>query len=151
MNSRNEIATHKVGLKRVYWKLLLNISMSSFIPSSMRYKLIKRAGVKVQGKSFFGNNVTIDTIRPDLITIGSNCVITKGTSILSHFYDAKLDEFYYGNVTIGNHCFIGMNTLIVKPVTIGDRAVIAAGSVITKNIPEGEIWGGVPAKFISKR
>jgi acetyltransferase-like isoleucine patch superfamily enzyme len=42
--------------------------------------------------------------------------------------------------------FIGGHALILKGVTIGDEAVVAAGSVVTKNVPSGEIWGGNPAK-----
>ncbi|MCS2442595.1 hypothetical protein NXX09_20705 [Bacteroides uniformis] len=44
-----------------------------------------------------------------------------------------------------------MNTLVVKPVTIGERAIIGAGSVVTKDIPANEVWAGNPAKFIRKR
>lgn len=44
-----------------------------------------------------------------------------------------------------------MNTLIVKGVTIGDNAVIGAGSIITRDIPSNEVWAGNPAKFIKKR
>lgn len=43
-----------------------------------------------------------------------------------------------------------MNTLIVNSVTVGDYAVLAAGSVVTKDIPSGEVWGGNPAKLIKK-
>lgn len=57
---------------------------------------------------------------------------------------------YYATVVIGDYVFIGMNSLIVNTVTIGNHAVIAAGSVVTKDIPSGELWGGVPAKFIKK-
>lgn len=58
---------------------------------------------------------------------------------------------YYGEVKIGERVFIGMNTLIVNAITIGDLAVVGAGSVVLKNIPAGEIWAGDPAKFIRKR
>lgn len=58
---------------------------------------------------------------------------------------------YLGKVTIGKRVFIGVNTVIVNSVEIGDDAVIAAGSVVTKDVPAGEIWGGNPAKFIKKR
>ena len=51
---------------------------------------------------------------------------------------------------IGSHVFIGVDTVICKPVTIGDGAVIGAGSVVTKNIPPYELWAGVPARFIKK-
>ena len=40
---------------------------------------------------------------------------------------------------------------MVKPVTIGERAIIGAGSVVTKDIPANEVWAGNPAKFIRKR
>ena len=51
-------------------------------------------------------------------------------------------------VFIGGDVFIGANALILKGVTIGDRAVIAAGSVVTKEVPPDEIWGGNPARFL---
>lgn len=44
-----------------------------------------------------------------------------------------------------------MNTLIVNSVTIGDNAVIGAGSIVTTDIPAREVWAGNPAKFIKKR
>lgn len=54
-------------------------------------------------------------------------------------------------VHIGNHVWIGMNATIMKGVTIGDNAIIAASALVTKDVPAGEIWGGVPAKFIKMR
>ncbi len=43
-----------------------------------------------------------------------------------------------------------MNTLIVNAVNIGDGAIIGAGSIVNRDIPAGEIWGGNPARFIKK-
>lgn len=59
--------------------------------------------------------------------------------------DAKSAPIY-----IGNYVFIGARCIIGKGITIGDKSIIAAGSVVTKNIPAGEIWGGNPARFIKK-
>jgi len=53
-------------------------------------------------------------------------------------------------VEIGDNCFIGGHSIILKGVTIGDKSIIGAGSVVTKSIPTGEIWAGNPAKFIKK-
>lgn len=92
-----------------------------------------------------------DEIRPDLIEIGPKVTITSGTRIISHFYNPSEDKYYYGRIVIGSKVFIGMNTLLVNSVKIGDRAVIAAGSVIVKDIPQNEVWGGNPAKFIKYR
>ena len=53
-------------------------------------------------------------------------------------------------VEIKEGAFIGAFTIILKSVTIGEHSVISAGSVVTKNIPPNEVWGGNPAKFIKK-
>lgn len=53
-------------------------------------------------------------------------------------------------IKIGDHVWIGANSIILKGVKIGDRSVIGAGSVVTKDIPEDEIWAGNPARFVKK-
>lgn len=53
-------------------------------------------------------------------------------------------------IHIGNHCWIGCNCIVLKGVTIGDGAVVAAGSVVTKNIPPNTLVAGNPAKIIKE-
>ena len=60
----------------------------------------------------------------------------------------KEDEVKYGNITIGDNCNISWNTIIMPNVHIGKNVVVAAGAIVTKSIPDGEVWGGVPAKKI---
>jgi acetyltransferase-like isoleucine patch superfamily enzyme len=57
----------------------------------------------------------------------------------------------YGKVKIGSDCWVGANCIIMPGVTIGDGAVIAGGSVVTKNVEAFTIVGGVPAKIIKSR
>lgn len=64
--------------------------------------------------------------------------------------DKEKDHPKTSAVKIGSHVFIGAGSIILKGVTIGDKSIIGAGSVVTKSIPEGEIWGGNPARFIRK-
>ncbi|MCS3157300.1 hypothetical protein NXY07_09850 [Phocaeicola dorei] len=47
--------------------------------------------------------------------------------------------------------YIGMGTMVVKPVTIGEGAIVGAGAIVTKDIPSNEVWAGNPARFIRKR
>lgn len=144
-----EEAKNDFSIKRIVRKVLLEIQKSWIFPSPIRCKLLSWSGVTIQ-PSFVGIDVSFDTLRPELISIGDNCVITTGTKIISHFYNPQKRRMYYGPVVIGNNVFCGMNVLIVNSVTIGDNAVIAAGSVVTKDIPACEVWGGVPAKFIKR-
>jgi chloramphenicol O-acetyltransferase type B len=54
-------------------------------------------------------------------------------------------------IIVGNDVWIGTNAIIIAGVNIGNGAIIAAGSLVNKNIPECEIWGGIPAKKIKDR
>ncbi len=93
------------------------------------------------------------------ITIGNNVKIGGNTVIYDtdfhsmDFMDRRTRKTDASNtrsepVSIGNDVFIGAHTTILKGVNIGDGAIIGAGSVVTKDIPAFEIWGGNPAKFI---
>ena len=86
------------------------------------------------------------------VTIGGNTVIydtdfhTLNTDQRANFQDNSLAKT--APVSIQNRVFIGSHVTILKGVTIGENAVIAAGSVVTKNVPPNQIWGGNPAQFI---
>lgn len=95
------------------------------------------------------------------IIIGNNVKIGGGSRIFDtdfHSIDyikrrnATLDKRFakQAPVIIGDDVFIGANCIIGKGITIGQKSIIAAGSVVVKSIPEGEIWGGNPAKFLKK-
>ena len=86
------------------------------------------------------------------ITIGNNVAISENFTI----WDSDVHTFE-GNeqniskpITIGNHVWIGTNVTVLKGVTIGDGAVIAAGSVVTKDIAPKTLAGGIPAKMIKE-
>lgn len=98
---------------------------------------------------------------PFLIEIGDDCTISFGCTFLTHdgsrktclkYIDSKFhdDLITWKKIKIGNNCFIGCNSTIMSGVKIGDNSVVGACSVVTKNIPEGEVWAGNPARFIKK-
>lgn len=84
------------------------------------------------------------------IVIGNNVAISENVTIWdsdAHQIIGKETETTKP-IKIGNHVWIGNNVTILKGVTIGDEAVIAAGSVVNKDIPSGCLAGGVPARVI---
>lgn len=98
----------------------------------------------------------IDTTRPSLITIGNNVDMNRNFQILTHDYSSHVFKNYYGEflnssgeVIIGNNIYFGTDVIILKGVTIGDNCIIAAGSLVTKNIPNNSVAAGVPCKVIS--
>ena len=92
------------------------------------------------------------------ITIGNNVLIGPGTLIHSgnHNYKNKKipirhQGFQFASIVIKDDVWIAANCTILAGVTIGKGAVVAAGSVVTKNIEPYTVVGGIPAKVISKR
>ena len=150
MNKLTYITKPPYNFRRIFAKVFMTIGKQSLLPPMIRLKMLKSGGVKIGRDCFIGSGVVFDGIYPNLIEIGDHCIITTGTHILSHFFNTYDRRFYAGKVIIGNNVFIGMNTLIVNAVSIGDNAVIAAGSIVNKDIPANEIWGGNPARFIKK-
>lgn len=95
----------------------------------------------------------IDVTRGRVI-IGSNCVITHGCVVLSHDYAAthilRLPGSENPTVRIEDGVFVGVNSVIMPDVTIGRRAIIGAGSVVTHDIPPDVIAAGNPARVLRR-
>jgi acetyltransferase-like isoleucine patch superfamily enzyme len=91
------------------------------------------------------------------ISIGNDTLIASGCRFVDHDHGLLTNQLMRkqigteAEIIIGNDVWIGCNVVVLKGVTIGNGAVVAAGSVVTKSIPPCEIWGGVPAKKISQR
>ncbi|HEX8923872.1 MAG TPA: acyltransferase [Patescibacteria group bacterium] len=109
------------------------------------------AGVTIGHDTIVGDHAFLDGRAP--LKIGNHVGIASQVLIYNDEHDINSPDYgnSYGPVTVGDYVFIGPRAIILPGVTIGKGAVVAAGAVVTKNIPEFEIWGGVPAKKISDR
>lgn len=93
----------------------------------------------------------------DRIEIGENSTLAYGVTVLTgadpngpHNKLSKLYPPLKAPVSIGNDCWIGANSIILPGVTIGDYSVVAAGSVVTKDVPSGVLVAGNPAVIKKK-
>lgn len=100
------------------------------------------------GSGYFNKNVQI--ICQEKIVIGNDVVVARDVVIRDSDAHKLNGEGYQMKkpVHIGNHVWIGARAMILKGVTIGDGAVIAAGAVVTKDIPAHAVAAGVPARVI---
>jgi acetyltransferase-like isoleucine patch superfamily enzyme len=103
---------------------------------------------------FYGMPSGMFGTEPWLITIGNNVHITAGCAFITHDGGTLIlrkevpDLEWTAPITIGNDVYIGVRTLILPGVTIGNRCIIGAGSVVTKSIPDNSVAAGVPARVI---
>lgn len=106
------------------------------------------------GKNFFANyNCTILDVAK--VKIGDNCMLAPNVAIYTAGHplhpDTRNSGYEYGKeVTIGDNCWIGGNSVICPGVHIGNDVVIGAGSVVTRDIPDGSIAAGSPCRVIRR-
>lgn len=166
----------KKGVNRVFnWILdfeLLLVTWAGLVPSHLfRLFFYKLAGMKIGkdsrihiGARFFdpsnikigqdsiiGDNIFLDG-RNKLI-IGNHVDIASSVMIYNSEHDINSADFHAisGPVEIGDYVFIGPRVTILPSVKIGKGAIVAAGAVVTKDVPEFMIVGGVPAQVIGER
>ena len=155
-------------LKRVYKtyrdSFLLKFVMNSWLlnpmaPRKVRPWVLKKIGCHVGKDIFVGDNVRIDSGHADLIYIGDHAHVTGGCRLLCHqrnlLHYCKGDDaaklpYKLGEIHIGKGVMIGMESLIMPGVTIGDGAIIGAYSLVTKDIPAWTIAMGRPAKVVKE-
>lgn len=105
----------------------ITLGKDVFINSCCHFQ--DQGGITIGDGAFIGHNVVLATINHDLQPKNNR-------------------KNHYAPITVGNNVWIGSNATILSGVTVGDWAVVAAGSVVTKDVPPMTVVGGIPAKII---
>jgi acetyltransferase-like isoleucine patch superfamily enzyme len=160
---------------KIYGKLSLTIQKNAMVSignnvvfrSNTKYNFVgiyKPVSIAVSENAelYIGNNTGFSGTSifvAKKLSIGDYCNFGGNTSIWDNDfhpldYNARrihdITQIRSNEINIGNDVFISANSIILKGVTIGDRSIVGAGSIVTKDIPPDEIWAGNPAKFIKK-
>lgn len=143
---------------------LLKYMMNSWLlaplePRKIRPWVLKKIGCHVGRDIYVGDNVRIDAGHADLIYIDDHAHIAGGTRLLCHQRD--LSNYCVGDdyaklgyklkpIHLCKGSLVGMESLVMPGVTIGEGAIVGAGSLVTKDIPAWTIAIGRPAKVVKE-
>lgn len=142
---------------RAPWLRLLGakIGSRSILHDVGFFNLYRRGlpGLSIGAECFLGDDCLLDLA--DAITVGDQVTLAERVLVLTHrnvgYADHPLQASFpamAAPVVIERGAFIGANVTILAGVTVGSRAFVAAGSVVTKSVPESTLVAGVPAKAI---
>lgn len=134
--------------------------MAKFINHAQKKDLILIGSGLATGDCEIGEDVALNDALIDItggVKIGDRVHFGQSVMILScsHPVDEvnglrRRKMYRCGKICIKQDAYIGSRAIILDGVTIGESAYIAAGAIVTKNVPDFELWGGVPAKVIRK-
>ncbi len=130
--------------------------MAAHAPNPLVPVIQKWRGVNVGRNVFIDRSVKIDDAFPQFLTIGDQVRITAGAFIITHISPGRrlrrsgILPFTVRPVTIKQFAFIGVNVVVLPGVTIGEGAVVGAGSVVTRDVEPYSLYAGNPARRIRR-
>lgn len=143
-----------------------NVTIASEFRSTISNGILTEICVQPKAYLYIGENSGISSTSIHVwesVYIGSYVNIGAGCLIMDtnfHSLESKIrmtkeggipgSEVKTSPIVISDHVFVGARSIICKGVNIGENSIVATGSVVVKNIPANQIWGGNPAKFISE-
>lgn len=132
-------------------RFLAKVAMIAPGGYTLRPWLHKKRGVQIGEHVWIGQYVYIDELHPEKVIIENNAVLGFRCTVFAHFYTGGYShEAKVGKVLIKQGAFLGPNCTILNAVVIGEGSVVVAGTVVTRNVPPGVVFGTAPAGPLAK-
>ena len=122
--------------------------------SSLRCAFHRARGVRIGRNVEIGYFVIIDNLYPEKVVIEDGVTIAARSTLLAHdeaFAYARDGPSTVDETRIKSEAFVGVHCVVLPGVTVGRRAIVGAGSVVTRDVRDGAIVAGVPAKELDAR
>lgn len=141
------------GLLRILVQKVLHQWARVSIPSGLRLLLYRAMGVAIGRNVFVGLDTWLDDQFPELIEIEDDVTVSFRVTIVVHDDARRMNAVIPGAgdgtvapVRLKRGCYLGAGCMILPGVTVGERAVVGAGAVVTRDVPPGKLVLGVPAR-----
>ncbi len=114
-----------------------------------------KVSIEIGDECFIGSGCEFNAL--SRIVLGPSCLVASGTRFIDHDHGTKLgipmkeQPEQSADIIIGSDVWFGVNCVVLKGVSVGSGAIVAAGSVVTRSVAPGAIVAGVPARFIRQR
>lgn len=122
--------------------------------NGLRIRLQRWRGVKIGKHVHIGPGCTLDYPYPYFVIIEDGASLAGNNYVLAHStpmeYHKQCVESFVAPTVIGRNVWVGVNATILPGVTIGKGAIVAAGAVVTKDVPPRTLVAGVPAKIVKE-
>lgn len=143
------LPSHNIRLFLLRRVLQAKIDLHSSVHRGCRF--YRPTGVRIGVHTIINRDVLLDGRMG--LNIGDNVSVSEGAAIFTLEHDPNSPDFASRGaaVRIADRTFIGARAIILPGVTVGEGAVVAAGAVVTHDVPPYTIVGGVPARFIADR
>jgi acetyltransferase-like isoleucine patch superfamily enzyme len=143
------------SLLRTLWQKSLHILARFCIPPEARLMLYRMMGISIGHHVFVGLDTWLDDQFPELIRIEDDVTISFRVTVIVHDDARRMDRTSPGAgdgtvapVILERGCYLGAGSIILPGITVGQRAVVGAGAVVTRDVPPGKIVVGVPARVV---
>ena len=127
----------------MHLKYIIAKIVGKLLRKQLIIRYLKLEGVNIEGKIYCYSDIV--TTEAYLITIKNGTTISNDVQLVTH--DNSVEKLHvgfsdlFGEIVIGEHCFIGARSIILPGVTLGDHCIVGSGSVVTKSFPTGSVVG----------